>query len=379
MKTAEDGEIGKQFYVGTPNIGDQKRFLDRVQVILDTKVLSNNGPYCQELEKTISSILGVPHVVATCNATSALELAIRACGLRGEVIVPSFTFIATAHCLKWMGLKPVFADIDPDTHNLDPASVKELITPSTSAILAVHCWGRPAPIGDLVDISTTHGLKLLFDASHAFGNTHEGSFLGSFGDLEVFSLHATKFVNSFEGGVIATRDGQLASKLRAMRNFGFAGRDYAEGLGTNSKMTEVNAAMGLTNLESIDAYRSINLRNYELYKKGLSEISGLRLIEYPSGEVNNFQYVVIEVESPREGNRRDELMLNLQGHGINARKYFSPGCHRVEPYLSSSGDQGAQLVETEKLCSRVMVLPTGTSVSDVDVNRVCEAIHEFSA
>src|SRR5690242_4135606 len=197
-------------HVGRPNIVNRDAFLLSVSEILDRHWLTNNGPVVQEFERRVAEYLGVKHCVAMCNGTIALEIAIRALGLDGEVIVPSWTFVATAHSLYWQGITPVFADIDPATHNLDPDAVRRMITPRTSGIIGVHLWGRAAPVEGLQAIADQHGLKLMFDAAHAFGSTHGGTSIGRFGECEVFSFHATKAFNTMEGGAVTTDDDELA-------------------------------------------------------------------------------------------------------------------------------------------------------------------------
>jgi dTDP-4-amino-4,6-dideoxygalactose transaminase len=229
-------------------MGDREAFLTRVGEIFDRGWFSNDGPVVREFEARLAEMAGVRHCVATCNGTIALEIAIRALGLEGEVIVPSYTFVATAHALHWQGVTPVFADIDPRTHTLDPEAVRRAITPRTTGIIGVHLWGQPAAVDELQAIADEHGLSLMFDAAHAFACTHQGRMIGGFGRAEVFSFHATKFFNSFEGGAVMTDDDEIAEKARLMRNFGFAGYDNVIHPGTNGKMIEVCAAMGLTNL-----------------------------------------------------------------------------------------------------------------------------------
>lgn len=230
-----------KLHVGRPNIGNRENLLSRINDILDRKWLTNNGIYVQEFERQIAEFVGVKHCIATCNATVALEIAIRAVGFTGEVIIPSFTFIATAHALKWQEIIPVFCDIDPHTHNIDPNKIVQSITPRTTGIIGVHLWGRPCNVEALSEIADTHNLKLMFDAAHAFGCSHQGRMIGSFGDAEVFSFHATKFLNTFEGGAIVTNSDELAEKIRLMTNFGFAGYDRVIYIGTNGKMNEVSA------------------------------------------------------------------------------------------------------------------------------------------
>src|SRR4051794_25016690 len=191
----------------------------------DKRWFSNQGPYVREFEDKLSKLLGVKHCIPVCNGTIAMELAIRALDLKGEVIVPSFTFISAAHALQWQEITPVFCDVDPKTHNLDPKKIEAMITPRTTAIVAVHTWGRPCEVDTLSRVARRNDLRLLFDAAHAFGCSHEGRAIGNFGDAEVFSFHATKFFNTFEGGAVATNDDELAARIRLMKNFGFQGND----------------------------------------------------------------------------------------------------------------------------------------------------------
>ena len=241
--------FGEPIHVGRPNIGNREAFIKLTNEIFDCRWLSNNGPLVEQLEKRIAEVLGIEHCIAMCNGTVALEIAIRAVELRGEVIVPSYTFIATAHALSWQGITPVFADIDPITHTLDPVAVRRMITPRTTGILATHLWGTPCDIDGLQAIADEYGLKLVFDAAHAFMSGHSNKMIGGFGQAEVFSFHATKFFNTFEGGAVTTNDDDLANTMRLMRNFGFAGLDNVIHPGTNGKMTEICAAMGLVNLD----------------------------------------------------------------------------------------------------------------------------------
>jgi dTDP-4-amino-4,6-dideoxygalactose transaminase len=361
-------------HVGRPNLGDRETFLRRVDEIYQRRWLSNNGPVVQEFERAIAHYVNVKHCICVCNATIGLEIAIRAAELKGEVIVPSFTFIATAHALQWQEITPVFSDLDPNTHNLDPLQIERHITPRTTAILGTHVWGRPCLIEALADIAQRRGLKLMFDAAHAFGCSYRGQMIGSFGLAEVFSFHATKFLNSFEGGAITTNDDALAAKIRLMTNFGFSGYDNVIHLGTNGKMTEICAAMGMTNLECIDAVISVNRRNYEAYRAGLARLPGVRLVTYDPSERCNYQYVVAEVDAHEAGLTRDDLVRVLHMENVLARSYFWPGCHRMEPYRSLYPYAGMLVPETERMTSKVLVLPTGTTMSLQDIEVVCGII-----
>jgi dTDP-4-amino-4,6-dideoxygalactose transaminase len=374
-----DPLFSEKLHVGRPNIGDRERLFRRINELLDRRWLTNNGPLVHELEQKVASLLGVRHCIAMCNATVGLEIAIRAAGLQGEVIIPSFTFIATAHALQWQEITPVFCDVDPATHNLDPHQVEALITPRTTGILGVHVWGRPCAIDELQVIARRHDLKLLFDAAHAFGCSHGGRMIGNFGTAEIFSFHATKFFNTFEGGAITTNDDDLATRIRLMTNFGFAGYDQVIYLGTNGKMSEVSAAMGLTGLESLVDFIKINKRNYDLYRQELSRVPGIRMIQYDENEKNNYQYLIVEVDQEKAGLSRDQLVKILQAENILARRYFYPGCHQMEPYHSLFPEAGRRLPETEKLSLRAMSLPTGTAVTLQDIRAVCSLISRVVA
>jgi dTDP-4-amino-4,6-dideoxygalactose transaminase len=360
--------------VGRPNIGDRRRFLDRVEDILDRRWLSNGGAYVQEFEQRVAKFLEVEHCVAMCNATVGLEIAIRALDLAGEVIVPSFTFVATAHALQWQEITPVFCDVDPVTHNIDPAQVEKLITPRTTGILGVHLWGRACDVVALEDIARKHSLRLMYDASHAFACSHNGRMIGGFGDAEVFSFHATKFINTFEGGVVTTNSAELATKIRLMKNFGFTDYDRVDYLGVNGKMHEVSAAMGITNLEAIDNFIAANLRNYQIYKRELSEIPGVELLSYEDHEKHNYQYVVVTITEGLAHLSRDEIMRVLDENDIFARRYFFPGCHRHAPYRSEFVKTGRTLPVTERLSGDLICLPSGSTVQEDDIVRVCKVI-----
>jgi dTDP-4-amino-4,6-dideoxygalactose transaminase len=353
-------------HVGRPNIGNRTRFLQRVNEILDRQWLSNNGPVAQEFEHAIASFIGVKHCVAMCNGTIALEIATRALELKGEVIVPSYTFIATAHALQWQEITPIFADIDRRSQNLDPDAVRRMITPRTTGIIGVHLWGRAAPVRELQALADEHGIKLMFDASHGFGCSHGGTMLGNFGECEVFSFHATKFFNTFEGGAVVTNDDALAEKMRLMRNFGFQGYDNVIYPGTNGKLTEIAAAMGLTNLEGLAGFVEVNRRNYTLYREWLARIPGLELLAFDESERNNFQYIVVEV-TPKFPVTRDRIIEILHAENILARRYFWPGCHNMQPYRAYYPNAGLVLPNTTATSERVLVLPTGSTITEQDI------------
>ena len=368
--------MNDKLYVGRPNIGNRERFLQRVNEMFDRRWLSNDGPLLKEFEQRITEVIGVKNAIAVCNATAGIELASRALDLKGEVIMPSYTFVATAHAFQWQEITPVFADMEPTTHNIDPAKIEALITPRTTGIVGVHVWGRACDTRAIERIAANHNLKVMYDASHAFGCSDGGRMLGSFGDCEVFSFHATKFINCFEGGVVTTNNDELAEKMRLMRNFGFVDFDKVVYLGINGKMSEVCAAMGLTNLEAMDEIIAVNKRNYLAYCEELRFVPGVSVLQYDPSEKNNYQYLVIEVDPNVCPRKRDEIIEALHAKNVIARKYFWPGCHRMEPYRTTQPNAAKNLRETERVAAQVIVLPTGQTVDEETISRVCGIIHE---
>jgi dTDP-4-amino-4,6-dideoxygalactose transaminase len=371
--------LATKLHVGRPNIGDRQRLMERIDDLLERRWLTNDGPYSQEFEQRVAETVGADYCIAVSSGTVALEIAIRAAGLAGEVIVPSFTFIATAHALQWQGLTPVFCDIDLGTHNLDPDQVERMITPRTTGIIGVHLWGRPCEIEALTEIAKGHDLKLLFDSAHAFGCSHKGQIIGNFGNAEIFSFHATKVVNAFEGGAIVTNDDELATKAQLMRNFGFVDYDNALHIGTNGKMNEVSAAMGLTSLESGEEFFAVNYRNYKQYCQQLADLSGVSVISYDRNEKRNYQYIVVEIDESIIEVSRDDLQEILWAENVLARRYFYPGCHRMEPYRSYFPHASLLLPNTECLTKRVLTLPTGTAVGTDEISKTCEIIRFVAA
>jgi dTDP-4-amino-4,6-dideoxygalactose transaminase len=327
-----------------------------------------------EFEAKITELLGTRHCIATCNGTLALEIAIRAAELTGEVIIPSFTFVATAHALQWQGITPIFCDVNPRTHNIDAGQIEALITARTAGIIGVHLWGRPCDVESLTAIAQRHKLKLLFDAAHAFGCSYQGRMIGNFGDAEIFSFHATKFFNTFEGGAVVTNNEDLASKIRLMRNFGFSGYDNVISIGINAKMSEVAAAMGLTGLESLDEFISTNYRNYKQYQHELEGIPGVQLLQYNEAEKCNYQYIVLEIDENLTKVSRDQFIEILHAENVLARRYYYPGCHNMMPYRQDAINCGLKLSETERLAKRVLTLPTGTAIGLSDIINICQII-----
>jgi len=326
-----------------------------------------------EFESRIGDLLGVRNCVAMCNGTIALEIATRALNLRGEVIVPSYTFVATAHALQWQEITPVFCDVHPRTHCIDPGVIERMITPRTTGIIGVHLWGRAAPIDELQAIADEHGLKLMFDAAHAFGSSYKGQTIGRFGACEVLSFHATKAFNAMEGGAVVTDDDELAQAMRLMRNFGFAGYDNVIHPGTNGKMIEVCAAMGLANFDTLDDIFAINRHNHAQYTAALSDVPGISMLAYDPAERNSHHYVVLEVDEQCSASR-DDIVAALHAENVLARKYFWPGAHLMQPYRDLFPHAGLMLANTDRVAEKVVILPSGTAIGVESITVVCQII-----
>jgi len=368
--------FAEPLHVGCPSIGNRQAFLDRLASSLDRRRLTNDGPCVTELERRLEERLGVRHCVAMSSGTTALSLLARAAGLSGEVILPSFTFVATAHALEWMGLTPVFCDIDPVTWTLDPAACEAAVTPATSAILGVHVFGHPCDVPALRAVADRHGLVLLFDAAHAFGCSYEdGRPVGGEGMAEALSFHATKVFHTFEGGAITTDHDALAAELRLLRNFGFRDTDDVVCLGINGKMSEPSAAMGLANLDALETTMAAGRAVLAAYADGLAGVPGVRLRLDAAGPRRNGHYAILEVADPALfGLDRDTLVHVLTAERVLARRYFAPGVHAMQPYHRRDPHAGAGLPVTCGVVSRVVALPAGAAMPLEAVPRVCEII-----
>jgi dTDP-4-amino-4,6-dideoxygalactose transaminase len=372
MQMSEIVSPQRKQHVGKPNIGDAEAFLASARDILESQWLTNNGAYVQNLEKEIQNYLGVKHVVAVCNGTLGLRILLSASLDRvGEVIVPDFTFIATAQAVTAAGHRVVIADVDERSHCLSPAAVEKLIGPDTVGILGVHLWGNQCFVEEFREIADRHGVKLFFDAAHAFGCRFNGHAIGGFGDAEVFSFHATKVFNTFEGGAIVTNNDELAAICRKMRNFGFIGTDMVECLGINAKMTEISAAMGLVNLKQVDHFIAANHRNYVLFKKFEDRFPGLEVLEPGSGMESNYHYVVARIDESAFGASRDRIVDALWSHGVRARRYFYPGVSKAPPYQWT---QNAPVPVSQRLCQTLIIFPTGPSVTEEDVELIASVL-----
>lgn len=350
-------------HVGRPNVGDREAVLQAIGEAIDERWLSNNGAKLIAFERRLSEQLGGLHCVATCNATLGLQIVLRALGVAGEVVMPALTFVASAHAVEWERLTPVFADVEAETLCMGPAEAATRIGPETGALLGVHLWGRSADPEGLERLARERGLPLVYDAAHAFGCWRGERPLASFGDAAVLSFHATKVANSFEGGAVVTADAELAERVATMRNFGFVDEDEIVGLGTNAKMSEAAAAMGLASLDALPGFLAANRRNYRAYAEALAGIPGVRLLPFEP-EQANCHHIAIAVDADAAGLDREALRRVLVAEKVLARRYFYPGCHRVPPY---SERPLPELPVTDAALERCLSLPTGTAVAAEDV------------
>ena len=364
---------GSPLHVGQINLPPKEDFIRQFEGIFERKYFTNHGPLVRELDSKLAEYFDVKHAVCVTNGTVALMTALSSLGLTGEVIVPAFTFPATVQSITWAGLTPVFCDVDPDTHMINADLVRDKITSETSAILPVHLWGRACDPDGLLELAKEQGLKLVFDAAHAVGCTHQGKKIGCFGDMECFSFHATKVLNAAEGGCITTNDDTVADMFRTARNFHVSETYTKVALRINGKMTEAQAAIGLLNLERLAEYIECNRERYQIYKQRIAEIPGIELLEYSGDEDSNFQYVVLTVNDDAEISR-DFLLDKLVENNVLARKYFSPGIQHMPPYCDLYPEYRDNLPVTDILSTRLLQLPTGQAVSLDDVNIVCDLI-----
>ena len=346
-------------------------FLEEVRGILASKQLTN-GAFVKKFEEAAAEYLGVAHCVAVSSCTAGLLLVLKALELRGQVILPSFTFHATAHAVVWNGLTPVFADCDAKTFCVAPQAVRGQVSSRTAAILGVHLFGNPAAVKELDEIAAGLQIPLVFDAAHAFGSSSGAKCVGGFGTAEVFSFSPTKLVVAGEGGLVATRDAGLAEKLRAARNYGDAGNYDPEVLGVNARLSEINAAMALHGLTALDARierrNEIRLR----YERKLGDVAGLRFQEVSEGGHSTFKDFSVIVDEKEFGHSRDWLVERLHAENIGARKYFSPPVHRQKLY--SAMWDGRALPLTDLISDGVVSLPIYSSLTDESVDKVCEVI-----
>ncbi|OIR11458.1 dTDP-4-amino-4,6-dideoxy-D-glucose transaminase [mine drainage metagenome] len=356
-------------YVTKPVLPPLEEFLPYLQQIWDSRILTNGGSFHQQLERALCEYLGVKYISLFTNGTIGLVTALQALRITGEVITTPYSFVATAHSLLWNGIKPVFVDIDPDTLNLDPTKVEAAITPSTTAILAVHVYGHPCDVDAIQKIADNYNLRVIYDAAHAFGvQYHSGSLL-NYGDLSVLSFHATKVFNTFEGGAIVSPDAKTKQRIDHLKNFGFVDEVTVVAPGINGKMSEFNAALGLLQLKGIDAAlqqrRVIDAR----YRKAFAGVKGIRCFSAVHEDVSNYAYFPILVQ-PGYPLNRDELYQKLREHNVIARRYFYPLISDFPMYRGLPSAARSNLGVASQAASEILCLPIYPGLSDEQVDSV---------
>ena len=363
----------KPIYVTQPNMPPLEEFIPYLEDIWSNKILTNGGPFHQQLEQALCDFLGVKHLCLFTNGTIALVTALQALSIKGEVITTPYSFVATAHSLLWNGITPVFADIHPDTLNLDPARIEEAITPLTTAIMPVHVYGHPCDVEAIQKIADRHKLKVIYDAAHAFGVQElDGSILNH-GDLSVLSFHATKVFNTFEGGAIVCPDIQTKEHIDQLKNFGFVNEVTVVASGINGKMSEINAAFGLLQLKHIGQALSLRKAIDARYRQRLNGVDGLRCLNDAGEKIANYSYfpILIEPEYPLS---RDELYYKLQKNNIHTRRYFYPLISEFSMYKNFPSAQRNNIPVAVRMADRVLCLPIYPGLQLSDQQRIIDLI-----
>jgi dTDP-4-amino-4,6-dideoxygalactose transaminase len=367
----------KPIYVTQPHLPPLEDFLPYLEEIWDSKVLTNKGPFHQRLEQALCDYLGVEHLALFTNGTLALVTALQALRIAGEVITTPYSFVATAHSLLWNGIKPVFVDIDPNTLNIDPSKIESAITPQTTAILPVHCYGNPCDVDAIQEIADNYNLKVIYDAAHAFGvQCHCGSVL-KHGDLSVLSFHATKVFNTFEGGAIVCPDAKTKQHIDHLKNFGFVNDTTVVASGINGKMHEFSAALGLLQLEHIDAALSRRQEIDAAYREQLAGIPGITCPARTGQEVDNYAYfpILVRPDYPLD---RDAVYARMKEHGIHGRRYFYPLISQFPMYRGLPSARPETLPVATEVAEQVICLPIYPALTDADVQRVTGLLRAHS-
>lgn len=364
---------GKPIYVTQPYLPPLEELIPYLEKIWDNKILTNGGPFHQQLEKALCEYLGVEHIALFANGTIALVTALQALRITGEVITTPYSFVATAHSLLWNGIKPVFADIDPNTLNLDPSKIEAAITPQTTAIMPVHVYGHPCDVDAIQKIADNYNLRVIYDAAHAFGvKCHCGSVLNH-GDLSVLSFHATKVFNTFEGGAIICPDAKTKQRIDHLKNFGFVDEVTVVAPGINGKMSELNAAVGLLQLQHIDEALKHRQEIDAHYREALTNVKGIRCVNDAGEQAANYAYFPIMVEDDYPLSR-DQLYFKLREHNIFARRYFYPLISEFSMYRGLRSATPDNLPVASKAAEQVICLPIYPNLSHHKQQRIIQII-----
>ena len=376
----------KQITVTAPLLPDLNDFNELLKQIWESKWITNNGSFHRQLETALAEYLKVPYVSLFTNGTLPLLTALQALRVTGEVITTPYSFVATTHSIWWAGCKPIFVDIDPRTGNLDPEKIEAAITPRTTAIMPVHCYGRPCDVRRIKEIADTYGLKVIYDAAHAFGvesqtatspNSSENGTWESilnWGDMSTLSFHATKVYNTIEGGAMIMHDAETKKRIDYLKNFGFAGETTIVGPGINSKVDEIRAAYGLLNLRLVDDAIAARKQVAIKYSEALREVEGITIFEEIPGVKHNYSYFPIFIDEKAFGMTRDELYFKMKEHNVLGRRYFYPLISEFSTYRGLESADPKNLPNAHKMADSVICLPMHHEISEEDINRVLNCI-----
>jgi dTDP-4-amino-4,6-dideoxygalactose transaminase len=361
-------------YLTRPRVPDASVFHGLVDGIFRSRWLTNDGALVKQLEARLREKLGLGCCAVFCNGTVALEVALRALDLSGEVITTPFTFPATVHAIQWNGLTPVFADIDPETYNLDVDCAADLVTNRTSAVLPVHVFGNPCEVVGIQQMAQQNGLRVVYDAAHAFGVSHRGKPIGSWGDLSILSFHATKLFHTCEGGAIVGADDTWLRKIGLLRNFGIVNEEEVRGVGLNGKLSELHAAMGVALLDHVDEEIRARGKLTAHYRERLSKIEGLSFQRLAPDTVGNHAYFSVEIDAPRFRLSRNVVHIALRAENVISRKYFFPLCSENESYRWLPSARPERLPHAHRLASRILCLPLHGELTHEDIDKIADCI-----
>lgn len=367
-------ESNKHITVTSPLLPDLDEFNELLKDIWNRKWITNNGHYHQELEKALCEYLKVPNISLFTNGTLPLITALQALRITGEVITSPYSFVATTHSLWWNGIKPVFVDIDPTTGNIDPDKIEAAITPKTTAIMPVHVYGKPCDTKRIQEIADQYGLKVIYDAAHAFGVEVNGESILNAGDLSTLSFHATKVYNTVEGGAMVMHDEKMKKRIDYLKNFGFANETTVVGPGINSKMDEVRSAYGLLNLKQVDAAIEARHNVAVKYREALRNVEGITFFDDMPGVKHNYSYFPIFVDAKKYGMTRDELYFKMKEQNVLGRRYFYPLISEFSTYRGLESAKPENLPEAHKVADSVICLPMHHALTSNDIERIINII-----
>ncbi len=370
-------ENQKKIYVNRPTLPNLDEFTKYLSEIWESKRLTNMGEFHRRLESELADFLGVKYLSLFANGTLALIAALQVLRISGEVITTPYSFVATTHAIKWNGIKPVFCDIEKETCNINPAKIEALITPKTTAILPVHIYGMPCKTDEIQEIADIYGLKVIYDAAHAFAVKINDTSVLNFGDLSVLSFHATKIFNTFEGGAIISHDEKTKRRIDFLRNFGFANETTVITHGINAKMNEMQAALGLLQLKDVEKNIEKRKKIDALYREKFSEIDGIEFLAIPKNVKPNYGYFPIFIDEKAYGKSRDELYFHLKENNIFARRYFYPLISDFAPYRELESAARENLPVATEMASRVISLPIYADLTLNDAEKIISLIAEF--